>query len=46
MLGYMCGPIVLDKDGIQAAMHLSSVAFEANERGMQLYDLLKETYLK
>lgn len=44
--GYMCGPTVLDKDGIQAAMHVASMAFEAYRENKLLYDILKETYLK
>lgn len=45
-IGYMCGSTVLDKDGIQAAMQIASMSFEAHESGKLLYDLLKETYLK
>ncbi|KFM74287.1 Phosphoglucomutase-2, partial [Stegodyphus mimosarum] len=45
-IGFMCGPKVMDKDGIQAAMHMAQIAAYCDRRNFQLYDFLKEVYVK
>ncbi|KAG8197321.1 hypothetical protein JTE90_013448 [Oedothorax gibbosus] len=44
-IGYMCGSMVLDKDGIHALMQVTRMAARAYSEGKILHDLLKETYL-
>ncbi|XP_042909328.1 phosphopentomutase isoform X2 [Parasteatoda tepidariorum] len=45
-IGYMCGSHVMDKDGIQAAMHLSKMATVAYKEQKTLHHLLRDIYLE
>lgn len=43
-IGFMCGPTVLDKDGISAGTCLAEMAAYFELQGLTLLDKLKEIY--
>lgn len=47
-IGFMFSPVVLDKDGVSAAVHLATMAcyLSGAEHGKSLYEKLQEIYVK
>ena len=43
-IGFMCGPNVLDKDGVSAGTCVAEMAAYLNSMGLTLMDKLKEIY--
>jgi len=45
-IGFMCGTLVLDKDGVGAAVKMGELIVQLNQQGLTINDKLNEIYEK